>query len=128
MIQAGLTKHEDMTSKLDRPNLLVVCGRNKRRSRTAEYIFKNDQRFNIRSVGLSPRSERQVNEQDVHWADLILVMEPAQSRRMTELYRRLDMPPIEVLHIADDYEYREPVLVEMLTGQIDAILKTTYGI
>jgi protein-tyrosine-phosphatase len=44
----------------EKPNILVVCGRNKRRSRTAEYVFKNDQRFNIRSVGLSPKSEQQI--------------------------------------------------------------------
>lgn len=25
-----------------RPNVLVVCGRNKKRSRTAEHFFKND--------------------------------------------------------------------------------------
>ena len=59
----------------DRPNLLVVCGRNKKRSRTAEHIFKNDERFNIRSVGLSPKSERKITEQDLNWADLVFVME-----------------------------------------------------
>ena len=59
----------------DRPNLLVVCGRNKKRSRTAEHIFKTDERFNIRSVGLSPKSERKITEQDLNWADLVFVME-----------------------------------------------------
>ena len=48
-----------------RPNILVVCGRNKRRSRTAEHIFKNDSRFNIRSVGLSPKSDRKISEKDI---------------------------------------------------------------
>ena len=40
----------------ERPNILVVCGRNKKRSRTAEYIFKNDDRFNIRSAPFSAES------------------------------------------------------------------------
>ena len=48
----------------ERPNILVVCGRNKKRSRTAEYIFKNDNRFNIRSVGLSSKSDRKISEND----------------------------------------------------------------
>jgi len=48
----------------ERPNILVVCGRNKKRSRTAEYIFKNDNRFNIRSAGLSPKSDRKISEND----------------------------------------------------------------
>ena len=51
-------------SRTDRPNILVVCGRNKRRSRTAEYIFKNDSRFQIRSVGLSAKSDRELKEKD----------------------------------------------------------------
>ncbi len=62
----------------NRPNILVICGRNKRRSRTAEHIFKNDPRFNIRSAGLSPKSDRKISESDLHWADLVFVMEPAQ--------------------------------------------------
>jgi predicted protein tyrosine phosphatase len=66
---------------IEKPNVLVVCGRNKRRSRTAEYIFKNDNRFNIRSVGLSPKSERQIKENDINWSDLIFVMEDGQGGR-----------------------------------------------
>jgi predicted protein tyrosine phosphatase len=54
-----------------RPNILVVCGRNKKRSRTAEYIFKNDNRFNVRSAGLSTKSDRKISENDLNWADLV---------------------------------------------------------
>lgn len=56
----------------ERPNILVVCGRNKKRSRTAEHIFKNDDRFNIRSAGLSPKGDRKISENDLNWADLVL--------------------------------------------------------
>jgi protein-tyrosine phosphatase len=59
----------------DRPNILVVCGRNKKRSRTAESIFKNNNRFSIRSAGLSPKSDRKISEKDLIWANLIFVME-----------------------------------------------------
>ena len=58
----------------NRPNILVLCGRNKKRSRTAEHIFKNDNRFNIRSAGLSPKSDRKISENDLIWAALIFVM------------------------------------------------------
>ena len=60
---------------IKKPNILIICTRNKKRSRTAEYIFKNDSRFNIRSAGLSPKSERKITEKDVNWADFIFVME-----------------------------------------------------
>lgn len=105
-----------------RPNILVVCGRNKRRSRTAEFLFKNDSRFSIRSVGLSPKSERRITDKDVTWSDLILVMEDDQQARIKSAYRHLDLPSIEVLHIEDEYEYLDPELVEMLRERVNGIV------
>jgi protein-tyrosine phosphatase len=110
----------------DRPNILVVCGRNKKRSRTAEHIFKNDDPFNIRSAGLSPKSNRKISESDLHWADLFFVMESEQRAKIREIYRHLDLPQIEVLHIADDYEFMNRELVEMLQDKMNEILNTVY--
>jgi len=112
----------------ERPNILVVCGRNKRRSRTAEFIFKNDQRFNIRSVGLSPKSERQIKERDIEWADLIFVMEQGQGARISGTYRHLRLPEIENLHIEDEFEYLEPGLIEILTDRINSTLEVVYNV
>jgi len=112
----------------ERPNILVVCGRNKRRSRTAEHIFKNDNRFNIRSAGLSPKSDRKISENDLNWADLVFVMEHEQRSKIRELYRHLDLPKIDVLNISDDYEFMNLELVEMLTERIDGKLMIEYGI
>lgn len=112
----------------ERPNILVVCGRNKRRSRTAEYLYKNDRRFSIRSVGLSPKSERQIKPADIDWADLILVMEQGQSSRISSTYRHMELPEIEVLHIADEYDYRQPELVDLLTDRVESILQVTLGL
>ena len=106
-----------------RPNILVVCGRNKRRSRTAEYIFKNDNRFSIRSVGLSPKSERQISEKDISWSDLIFVMEIGHAARISGTYRHLLLPKIEVLDIEDIYEYLDTELIELLTDRINDTLK-----
>ncbi len=111
-----------------KPNILVVCGRNKKRSRTAEYIFKNDQRFNIKSVGLSPKSTRQIKEADIAWADLIFVMEDGQNARIWGTFNYMNVPPIEVLGIADDYEYLDEELIEMLKFKIDATIKYVYKI
>lgn len=111
-----------------RSNLLVVCGRNKRRSRTAEYLFKNDRRLAIRSVGLSPKSERRINVRDVEWADQILVMEDGQAARIAKDFRELDLPPIQVLHIPDEYAYLDPELVDILEDAINATLRTDWGI
>jgi protein-tyrosine phosphatase len=113
---------------IDKPNILIVCGRNKRRSRTGEFIFKNDSRFNIRSVGLSEKSERLLSEKDVIWSDLILAMEDKQKSRIRELYRYLDIPPIEVLDISDDYDYLDQALIEILEEKINSLVMTLYEI
>ena len=112
----------------NRPNLLVVCGRNKKRSRTAEYIFKNDSRFNIRSAGLSPKSDRKLSENDLNWADLVFVMEANHRAKIWEQFRHLDLPAIEVLDIPDDYEFMDEELIHLLTDKINATLKTVYEI
>jgi protein-tyrosine phosphatase len=112
----------------ERPNILVVCGRNKKRSRTAEYIFKNDNRFNIRSAGLSPKSDRKISENDLNWADLVFVMETGQREKIWGLYRHLELPVIEILNIADDYEFMNEELIEMLTDRINGALNIAYKI
>ncbi len=111
---------------INRPNLLVVCGRNKKRSRTAEHIFKNDVRFNIRSAGLSPKSDRKISENDLNWSDLVLVMETEQRTKIRQLYKHLDLPNIEVLNIPDEYEFMDEELVEILNDSINARLKHMY--
>jgi len=111
-----------------KPNLLIICGRNKRRSRTAESIFKNEQRFNIKSAGLSPKSNVQINEQLLLWADLLLVMEDAQANRISGQYRHLNLPQMETLHLEDRYEYLDPELIDLLKERIDSTLKIRYKI
>ena len=112
----------DTFQMIERPNLLVVCGRNKKRSRTAEHIFKNDSRFTIRSVGLSPKSERKISEKDLIWADLIFVMETGHRARICGTYRHLKLPNIEILNIKDDFEFMDDELVQLLTDRINDTL------
>ena len=85
-------------------------------------------RFNIRSVGLSPKSDRKLSEKDLVWADLTFVMEQSQSARIASSYRHLALSPIEVLHIVDDYEYLDRELMIMLSKRINSTLKIIYKI
>jgi len=112
----------------DRPNILVICGKNKRRSRTAEYIFKNDDRFNIRSAGLSPKSDHKLSENDLNWAGLILVMENDHRAKIRELYRHVQLPVIEILNIADEYEYLDEELIQILNDKTNDIIGRIYNI
>lgn len=112
----------------ERPNILVVCGKNKKRSRTAEFIFKNDDRFNVRSAGLSPKSDRKISENDLRWADLAFVMETDHRSKIRSIYQYLDLPSIEVLNIPDDYEFMDEELIEILTEKINDTLSSVYQI
>lgn len=111
-----------------RPNILVICGRNKKRSRTAEHIYKNDDRICIRSAGLSPGSDRKISENDLNWADLVFVMEVEQRAKIWKLYHHMELPLIEVLNIPDDYEFMDEELVELLTDRVNDSLKVYYQI
>lgn len=112
----------------ERPNILVVCGQNKKRSRTAEHIFKNDNRFSIRSVGVSPKSKRKISENDLNWADLVLVMETEHRSKIWKLYSHLELPTIEILDIPDEYEFMDEELIELLTDKINDKLKNGFDI
>lgn len=87
----------------ERPNILFVCGRNQWRSPTAARLYANDQRINVRSVGMSPRSNRRISSADIEWADLVLVMERKYKARLLGTFRDLDLPVIESLEIPDIY-------------------------
>lgn len=109
-----------------RPNVLVLCGRNKKRSRTAEQLFKGDNRFYIRSAGVSPRSDRKVTEKDLQWADLVLVMEHKHRGKLQSQFPGLALPLLEVLHIVDEYSFMDSALVTLLTTKINARLKAHF--
>ncbi|MEL7158013.1 MAG: phosphotyrosine protein phosphatase [Actinomycetota bacterium] len=104
-------------------NVLVVCSRNQWRSPTAEWIFRNDPSVSVRSAGTSPRAKRTVTIGDIHWADQIVVMEDKHRSRLRSTYRReLASTPLHVLDIPDNYGYRDPEIVELLTEAINDIL------
>lgn len=106
-------------------NVLFVCGRNNRRSPTAERIFLHDPRMRVRAVGLGERSKRRVTEDDMKWADLVLAMERKHMRRLQEQFSYLDdeRPPIEQLDISDEYIFMQRELIELLHSAVNSALE-----
>ena len=102
-----------------KPHILFVCGKNKWRSPTAERIYKNDQRMEVRSAGMSGKSRHPISNEDVEWADLILVMESGYKSRILGLFRDSTLPAIEDLDIPDDYEYMDRELIELLEKRVE---------
>jgi predicted protein tyrosine phosphatase len=107
-----------------KPRILFVCGRNKWRSPTAERIYRNDPRIDVRSAGMSDKSPHAISNSDLEWADLILVMEARYKGRLFGLFRDLDLPPIESLDIPDEYEYMDEDLVELIKSGVEHHIKS----
>ena len=105
-------------------NFLFVCSKNKWRSATAETIYRNDSRINVRSASTSSTARKKISERDLNWADLILVMEHHHQTIITKKYKYLDLAEIIVLNIPDQYQYLSPELIEMLQLSIEAILSS----
>ncbi|WP_202413471.1 low molecular weight protein tyrosine phosphatase family protein [Duganella sp. CY15W] len=107
----------------ERINVLFVCSKNQWRSPTAEAVWRGHPKLNVRSGGTSPNARHHVSEDDIRWADVILVMEEKHKSRLKAEYTRvLDFKPIHVLDIPDDYKYMDAELIEQLNQAVPSIL------
>lgn len=96
-------------------NILFVCSRNKKRSRTAETIFRNYPGHKVLSAGTEESARQRVTEKMLLWADLVLVMEKVHKQKLHRKYGSLlDDKKLVVLNIPDEYEYMDEELVAML--------------
>jgi protein-tyrosine phosphatase len=111
-----------------KPHILFVCGRNQWRSPTAARIYGNDQRIEVRSAGVSPQSIHRASQRDLEWADLVLVMETEHKARLREIFKDMQLPPIDSLDIPDDYGYMDPELVTLIREGTEFHLVTRLGI
>lgn len=105
-----------MDAPLERkPRILFVCGRNKWRSPTAEALYRDDERVDVRSVGIRSSAHRRITLADLEWADLVLVMEA--NHRSWILSQFLDLergPRLASLDIPDEYQFMDEELVERI--------------
>jgi len=96
-------------------HLLFLCSRNRLRSPTAEGIFADLTGIEVDSAGLSPDALVRLSAEQVEWADVILVMEKAHRERLNRSFGKLLAGKrVVVLDIPDDYEYMDPVLINLL--------------
>jgi predicted protein tyrosine phosphatase len=108
---------------MNKPKILFVCGRNKRRSPTAQNIYRNDPRVEVRSAGAAETSPHMISNADILWADLILVMESKYKGRISRLFQDVNLPEIKSLDIPDEYEYMDEELVELIRSGVEYHIK-----
>ena len=92
---------------------------NKQRSVTAEQLYRNDARLEVRSAGVRSDANRRVSDSDLQWADVVFCMEREHKVWLATRFEGLDLPRIEVLDIPDEYECMDPHLQEMLRMMLD---------
>jgi predicted protein tyrosine phosphatase len=105
-------------------NILFVCGRNKRRSPTAEEIFSAHPGIETASAGTSPDAETPLTPDLIAWADVIFVMESAHKRKLsTQFGALLKNKRVVCLNIPDKFAYRDDGLVRLLTAKVTPLLR-----
>lgn len=105
--------------------VLFICSRNRWRSLTAEKIFDGVKGMQARSAGTEPGARIRVTAGHLSWADLIFVMEKKHLRRLQDKFPEdIAGKKVICLHIADDYEFMQPELVDMLEASVSPHLDT----
>jgi predicted protein tyrosine phosphatase len=99
----------------ERTKILFVCSRNRRRSLTAETIFKSEPAWDVRSAGTEESARIKVTSGHLGWADVIVVMEKRHKERLWQKYpKELAAKPCVCLFISDDYEFMDSNLIGLL--------------
>ena len=99
----------------ERLKILFVCSRNRRRSLTAETIFKDEPAWDVRSAGTEDAARIKVTAGQLGWADVVVVMEKRHKERLQQKFpEEFAGKRCVCFFIADDYEYMDAGLVEIL--------------
>lgn len=113
------TPNLDLSAR-GKTRVLFVCGRNQWRSPTAQRIYRNDERIEVRSAGVASSAKRRLSEKDLAWADRVLVMEQKHAAAIRQRFRNLvDLPAIAVLDIPDDFRFMDAELIRLLRERVE---------
>ncbi len=97
---------------------------NLQRSKTAEELFKNDDRFQVRSSGTDKYAATPINEPDLEWADFIIVMEKFHRNKIRSKYPKIyNHKKIICLYIEDEYDFMEEELIRLVTNKFEFVYK-----
>jgi predicted protein tyrosine phosphatase len=102
-------------------NILFVCTLNKARSVTAAKMYRRTPGIAVRSAGISDRSQHQLVEDDLAWADRVITFESKHEKWIRETFTG-DFPEIIDVGIPDHFTADAPELVHELMEVLTPIL------
>ena len=101
--------------------VLFVCSQNRRRSLTAEKIFKDVAAWQVRSAGTEDGARIKVTAGHLGWADVIVVMEKRHKERLRQKHpEALAGKPCVCFFIPDDFAFMDAELVALLRERMEA--------
>ncbi len=104
--------------------VLFVCGKNRRRSPTAEALFSGQPGIEVSSAGTAADADCPVSGDLIEWADTIFVMESRHTRQLRKQFGPLLRDKrIISLDIPDRYDLMQPELVELLKARVPPRLR-----
>jgi len=105
-------------------NVLFICGRNRRRSPTAEVVIGRLDGVSADSAGVRKDSEVVVSRDQVEWADLVVLMENRYRKPLRDVVGGavLRNKRVVSVDIADDYEVMDDALIALLLQRVPPLL------
>ena len=105
----------------EKRKVLFVCTANQQRSPTAERMYEDDPRFEVKSAGTEALMGREVTADDLRWADLVVVMEQRHEQKiLTRFPEESGTARIVVLGIPDVYQFMETALQRQIKERFEA--------
>ena len=112
-----------------RERILFVCTANVDRSRTAEDLYRRDERFEVRSAGVAPFATVPLTRDLLLWADRVFVMNEREDQHRTLI--RIRFPdvdrPLTDLDIEDRWRRGDPELVALILRRLRPHLGAPRG-
>lgn len=102
--------------------IMCVCSGGVLRSPTAAWLLSHDPyNFNTRAAGTEDYALIAVDEALLIWADRIVVMEAHHEEKVLRRLKIFGLDKsVQVLGIPDNYYYRQPELIKLITANFDS--------
>jgi predicted protein tyrosine phosphatase len=109
--------------------ILFVCTANVDRSPTAEDLYREDDRYEVRSAGVAPYATVPLTRDLLLWADRVFVMNESEDQHRTIIRIRfpdVDRPLVD-LDVEDRWRRGDPELVGLLLRRLKPHLGAPRG-
>ncbi|WMW79896.1 low molecular weight protein tyrosine phosphatase family protein [Undibacterium cyanobacteriorum] len=102
---------------------LFICTQNRLRSPTAEQVFAAWPNVETDSAGLGNDANVPLSSEQITWSTIIFVMEKAHRNRLSKKFSAyLKNKRVVCLDIPDEYDYMDPVLIQILKAKVARFL------